>query len=123
MSPKSKKSPARYNQYKKIKKGDEVVVLSGKDRGRRGKVLKVFRKEGKVLVEGINKVKKHVKPQGKNKPGGIVEIQMPLHISKVMVICPSCQKPTRVGFQISKENQKYRICKKCGGLIDKEGKK
>lgn len=122
MGKKGKSLPVEYNQYKKIKKGDEVVVLSGKDKGRRGKVLRVFRKEGKVLVEGINKVKKHVKPQGKNKPGGIVETQMPLYISKVMVVCPSCQKPTRVGFQVS-QKEKYRVCKKCGSLIDKGGKK
>jgi large subunit ribosomal protein L24 len=108
---------------KKIKISDEVVVLSGKDRGRKGKIAKIWRDEGKVLIEGINKVKKHVKPQGKNKPGGIIEVEKPIAASKVMIICPSCQKPTRVGFKSTGKGEKYRVCKKCGGLIDRGGNK
>lgn len=108
---------------KKIKKGDEVVVLQGKDKGRRGKIKQVFPSQGMVVVEGINKVKKHVKPQGKDQPGGIVEIEKPLAVSKVALFCPHCQRPVRVGFELDKQGRKQRICKKCRGLISEKGGK
>jgi len=108
---------------KKIKSGDRVEVLLGKDRGQKGTVRKVYRAQGKVLVEGINKVKKHVKPQGKGKPGGIIEIERPIYVSKVALVCPSCKKPTRVGFQLDNQGRKQRICKKCHGLVGGGGKK
>jgi len=108
----------------KIKKGDQVKILSGSDKGRTGIINKVFPKKNQVVVEGINVVKKHVKPAG-NKEGGIVEKNAPVNIAKVMLICPECGKPTKVGFQLDKKNKKYRICRKCQSLIglDKKAKK
>ncbi len=100
----------------KIHRGDEVVVLLGKDRGRRGKVKKVLPKKQMVVVEGINIVKKHVKAQGKQ-PGGILEIEKPLLASKVMVVCPHCHQPTRVAYRVEK-GQKLRVCRRCGSLLD-----
>ncbi len=102
----------------KIKKGDTVVILSGKDKGRRGKVQKIFLKNQKILVEGVNLYKKHLKPQKEGQKGGIVEISRPLPFGKVMLICPLCNKAVRVGYQIDKNGKKARICKKCKGLID-----
>ena len=102
----------------KIKKGDTVRVLSGKDRGKIGKVLSVLKGRGRVVVEKVNKVKKHKKQSGDQKdPGGIVEVEAPIDVSKVMVVCPSCSKPTRVGYKVTKD-KKVRICKKCKGLLD-----
>jgi len=106
----------------KIKKGDIVTMLTGKDKGRQGKVIRVLTKKKKVLVEGINKVKKHVKARGKDQPGGIIELEKPVWLAKVALVCPHCKKPTRVGFQLNKAGDKLRICRKCQGLIDKGGK-
>ncbi len=106
------------NQRLKIKKGDRVKVLLGKDRGREGMVKMVLPKEKKVLVEGINLVKKHIKSRGKDKPGGILEIEQPILVSKVAVICPECKKPTRVGYQITSESKKIRICRHCKNLLN-----
>ena len=100
----------------KIKKGDTVLIISGKYRGKKGKVLKAFPKEGKILVEGINIVKKHLKPRRTGEKGQIIEIPKPLAVSNAKLICPKCGKATRVGYKIIKE-KKYRICKKCGKEI------
>ena len=100
----------------KIKKGDQVKVLRGKDKGRTGKVEKTDAKKNQIIVAGINVVKKHVKPQGEKQPGGIVEINKPLHFCKVILICPKCKKTTRVGFEISGKTKK-RICKKCKEIL------
>jgi len=100
----------------KIKKGDTILVISGKDRGRKGKALKVFPKEGKILVEGINLRKKHQKPKRTGEKGQIVTLPGLINISNVKLICPKCGKATRVGYIIV-ENKKYRICKKCGQEI------
>lgn len=102
----------------KIKKGDKITVISGKDKGRTGVVKKVILNEGKVIIEKINLVKKHVKPMGKGKPGGIIEMEKPLQASKVMVICPQCGKKTKIGYQLDKNGNKYRICRKCQSLVD-----
>ena len=107
----------------KIKKGDTVVVVRGKkaNKGQRGKVKEVLRDKGRVIVEGVNIVKKHLKEIPNVREGGIVEVEAPLHISNVMIVCPNCDKPTRVGFRIVKEKKflrKYRYCKKCGENID-----
>jgi len=96
----------------KIKKGDQVLIISGKDKGKKGKVLKVFPKERKVLVEGINLRKKHQKPKRAEQKGQIVEIPVPIDVSNVKFICPKCGKATRVGFKII-ENKKFKICKSC----------
>lgn len=106
-----------------VKKGDTVVILSGDDRGSKGKVLEVSPKEGKVIVEGLNMVKKHVKPRKMGENGGIVEAEGALYASKVQVICPACKKPTRVGHKrVQDENGKtrsVRVCKHkdCGEVL------
>ena len=100
----------------KIRKGDTVLITSGKDRGRKGKVLKVFPKESRILVEGINLRKKHRKPRRSGEKGQIIEMPAPISISNVKLICPKCGKATRVGYKIV-ERKKYRICKKCGQEI------
>lgn len=96
----------------KIKRGDLVLVITGKYRGKTGKVLKVFPKERKILVENVNLVKKHQKPRREGEKGQIIEIPAPIDISNVKLICPNCKKATRVGFKIEGE-EKFRICKKC----------
>lgn len=95
----------------KIKKGDSVKVMLGKDGGKTGPVERVYLKKGKILVAGVNMFKRHVRKQG-DLEGGIIEIAKPLNISNVMLICPSCKKPTRVGFKVAGK-EKTRICKKC----------
>lgn len=100
-----------------VKKGDTVVVLSGKDKGKEGQIIKSLPKKNKVLVEGINKVKRHTKPNQKNPNGGIITKEAPLYASKVMLVCPVCKKPTRTAHQ--KVNGKsVRVCKKCSEVID-----
>ena len=99
-----------------VKTGDTVVLLTGDDkfRGKQGKVLEVSPKEGKVIVEGLNTVKKHVKPRKAGDPSGIIETESAIHASKVMLVCPKCNKPTRVGHKIYADGKKDRMCKKCG---------
>ena len=99
-----------------VKKGDEVVVINGKDRGSRGKVMEVSPSEGKVIVEGVNLVTKHVKPRRMGEPGGLVKAESALYADKVQLICPKCGRPTRTGSKINAKGQKVRTCKKqdCG---------
>jgi len=96
----------------KIKKGDQVVVIKGKDRGKKAKVLRGFPKENKVLVEGVNIRKVHKRPKREGEKGQVVEIPTPINVSKVKLICPKCGKPTTIGYKRT-GNEKYRICKKC----------
>lgn len=100
----------------KIKKGDKVMVIAGKDKSKTGVVERVFLKTGKIIVKGVNIAKKHVKVSKKNPAGGVVEINMPMPSGKLALVCPSCGKPTRVGWQISGK-EKNRVCKKCGKAI------
>ena len=102
-----------------VKAGDTVVFLTGdeKDRGKKGKVLAVSPKEGKVIVEGINVVKKHVKPRKAGDPSGIIETEGAIYASKVQVVCPKCGKATRVGHKIDENGNKSRVCKKCGAEL------
>lgn len=100
----------------KIKKGDTVLIIKGKDRNKSGKVMKVFPKKNKIIVEGLNLIKKHVKPRRQGEKGKIIEISSPIYISKVKLICPNCNRPTRLGYKIEGEN-KFRICKKCQAKI------
>jgi len=101
-------------RYKvKIKKGDTVKVTVGKDKGKTGKVEKVFFRQAKVLVAGVNLYKKHLKPKAEGKPGGIIDIAKPLPIANIALVCPKCQQPTRVGFIFDKQKEKFRVCKKC----------
>ena len=100
-----------------IKKGDKVEVLSGKDRGKQGVVLRALPSEGKVIVEGVAVAKKAVKPNGAGQQGGIVDKEMPIDVSNVQLICPECGKRTRVGHEaceLDGHKTKLRICKKCG---------
>src|SRR3989338_2444650 len=96
----------------KIKKGDQVLITSGKDRGKTGKVLNAFPGESKLLLEGLNLRKKHAKPKKQGEKGQVVEVPAPLSVSNVKLICPKCGKPERIGYKII-EKKKYRICKKC----------
>ena len=103
-----------------LKKKDKVVVLSGKDKGRRGEILKVIKGEDgkieKVIVSGVNIVSKHKKPT-RNDPGGILKKEAPIHVSKVMLVCPNCDKPTRIKVGFSDSGNKFRVCRRCGGTI------
>ena len=101
----------------KIIAGDQVKILLGKDKGRTGQVLASFPQKRKLVVSGLNLFKKHVKAS-QNQSGGIIEKEFPLAVSKVILICPHCQKPTRIGYKIDKSGQKYRICKKCQAIIN-----
>lgn len=99
-----------------IKKGDLVLILSGKDKGKKEKVLKVFPKENKVLVENINLAKKHLRPTQKFQ-GGVVSRAMPMAASKVMLVCPKCNKPARTKIKILDDQTRKRICGRCGEII------
>lgn len=100
----------------KIKKNDTIVVSKGKDRGREGKVTRVFLKLSRVLIEGVNQYKKHIKPT-QGRPGDLVTISRPLDISKVALICPKCKQATRVGYRFQ-DAKKLRVCRKCNSDID-----
>lgn len=97
-----------------VKKGDKVVVLSGKDRGKEGNVLRAYPSEGKVIVEGVAVVKKAQRPNAQNQQGGFVQKESAIDVSNVMLVCPKCGKPTRVGHDVSEKGDKVRVCKKCG---------
>lgn len=103
----------------KVIKDDNVTVLSGKYKGSTGKVLKVFTKENRVIVEGVNIIKRHTKPSQKNQQGGIIEKEAPIDVSNVMVICGKCNQPTRVGYKLLEDGSKVRICKnqECGEIL------
>jgi large subunit ribosomal protein L24 len=101
----------------KIHKNDTVKIISGKDRGKTGKVEKVFPKKAKVLVPGINVVKKHVRPSDDNPEGGLIEKSLPIDVSNVMLVCPECGEPTRLGYKVQ-DDQKWRRCKKCEAVFE-----
>lgn len=100
-----------------VKTGDTVVVLSGKNKGKKGKVMAVSPKEGKVIVEGVNMVSKHVKPRRMGETGGIVKAEGAMYASKVQIVCPRCKKPTRIGHKINEDGTKNRTCVKCGEIL------
>ena len=103
-----------------IRKNDSVVVITGKDRGKRGRVLKVLPLKNRVIVEGVNIIKRHTRPNPQRKiKGGIVEREAPLHASNVQLVCPECGKTTRLGRRILEDGRKVRICRKCEGVVDK----
>ena len=99
-----------------IRKDDTVIVLSGKDKGKKGKVLTVMPKDGKVIVEKVNVISRHQKPRKQGEEGGIIQRETPIYASKVMLVCPKCGKPTRVGHTVI-DGEKVRACKKCGAAI------
>jgi large subunit ribosomal protein L24 len=101
----------------KVKKGDTVQVLKGRDRGKKGKVLMIFLSKAKALVEGINLVKKHKRQSRQDQKGGIITVEAPMAIANLMVFCKACEKPVRVGFKTNKDNTKSRVCKKCKGVL------
>ena len=99
-----------------IKKDDKVVVLSGKDKGKQGKILVSDPKAAKVIVEGVNVATKHQKPRKQGEEGGIIKTETPIYASKVQLVCPKCGKPTRVGHAFA-DGKKLRACKKCGATF------
>lgn len=103
----------------KIRKGDRVQVLTGRDKGRRGEVLAVLPKENRALVQGVNMVKRHQKPQGLNQPGGIQEKEAPIQLSNIAVIDPKSDKPTRVGFTTLEDGRKVRVARASGEVLDR----
>ncbi|MBQ9413588.1 MAG: 50S ribosomal protein L24 [Clostridia bacterium] len=104
-----------------VKKDDTVLIISGDDKGKKGKVLEVSPKEGKVIVEGRNMVKKHVKARKMGDPSGIIEAPAAMYVSKVQVICPNCKKPTRIGHNRQADDngkmRSVRVCKRCGEVL------
>jgi large subunit ribosomal protein L24 len=101
----------------KIRKNDTVLVIRGKDRGKKGKVKFVYPVEERVLVDGVNMIKRHSKARGKVRQAGIIELEARVHISKVMLVCNKCTQPTRVGFRFL-EGEKVRVCSSCHEVID-----
>lgn len=101
----------------KLKKNDNVMVTSGADRGKRGKILYVDRKLGRVVIEGINKKKKFVRPSQENPKGGVITLEYPIDISNAMIFCEKCKKAVRIGIK-QKDDSKLRVCKNCGKSID-----
>jgi len=102
-----------------IKKNDLVMVINGKEKGKSGRVLKVFPEKEKLIIEKINFIKKHSRPHGQQRRGGILEKEAPLHVSNVMLLCEKCNKPVRIGHRIVEGSKKARICRKCGEIFDK----
>ena len=103
----------------KVKKNDQVLVISGRDKGKRGRVIEVLTKKGKVMVEGVGMVKKHVRPnRQRGIAGGIVERESAIQVSNVLVLDPATRKPTRVGFQVLQDGRKVRVAKKTGATIE-----
>ncbi|HLG50614.1 MAG TPA: 50S ribosomal protein L24 [Chloroflexota bacterium] len=103
-----------------VRTGDTVLVIAGRERGKTGQITRAFPKENRVIVGGVNLVKRHMKPRPGVAQAGIIEKEAPLHASNVMLICPSCQRPTRVGHRFYEENgvqRKARVCKRCGEMI------
>ena len=103
-----------------LKKNDLVEVIAGKEKGKTGKVLKVLVKKDRVVVEKINFIKRHSRPSGRTKQGGIVEKEAPIHISNVLLICPKCNQGVRLGKKILEDGKKVLVCKKCGELIERK---
>jgi large subunit ribosomal protein L24 len=103
-----------------VRKNDNVIVITGKDRGKRGRVLKVLPAKNRLIIEGVNIIKRHTKPNpAKQIKGGVVEREAPLHASNVQIVCPECAKATRIGRKILGDGRKVRICRKCEGVVDK----
>ncbi|MHB8842123.1 MAG: 50S ribosomal protein L24 [Candidatus Aquicultor sp.] len=102
-----------------IRKGDRVQVITGKDKGKKGKVLFALPDKNRVVVEGIHMIKRHARPTQKVPQGGIQEREAPIHVSNVQLVCPSCGQPTRVGHRVAETGKKIRTCRSCQGDVDK----
>lgn len=109
----------RYQKKYHIRKDDLIQVITGKEMGKTGKVIRVLKNKDRVLVERLNMVKRHVRPSQQNPQGGIIEKEAPIHVSNVMVFCPKCARGIRIGKMVLKDGKKVRICKNCGEMIDK----
>ncbi|HUE05872.1 MAG TPA: 50S ribosomal protein L24 [Acidimicrobiales bacterium] len=101
----------------KIQKGDQVMVLQGKDKGKKAEVVRAIPDRQKVILEGVNVAKRHAKPTRATQQGGVIDKFMPVHISTVALICKSCDRPTRVGYKFDKDGEKVRVCKKCESTL------
>lgn len=101
-----------------IKKNDTVMLITGDEKGKTGRVLSVLASKDRVLIESLNMIKRHMKPSKKYSQGGIIEKEAPVHLSKVMLVCPKCSKPTRIGNTILENGKKIRSCKKCGEVVE-----
>ena len=103
-----------------IRKNDNVLVTTGKDRGKKGRVIRVVPEKNRLIVEGVNLIKRHTRPNpAKNIKGGVVQREASLHASNVQLVCPECGAHTRVGHKVLDDSRKVRICRKCGGVVDK----
>ena len=98
-------------------KGDEVIVLSGKDKGKKADVVRAIPERDRVIVEGVNVAKRHAKPTRATQQGGVIDKFMPMHISAVALVCKTCDRPTRVGYRFNEDGEKVRVCKKCGSDV------
>ena len=103
-----------------VRKNDKVRILSGKERGKTGKVLFIDKQKNRAIVEGLNLVRKMKRPDQQNQKGGILDIEAPINISNIMVVCPKCDKPGRVAKKVLENGRKVRICGKCGEILDKD---
>ena len=104
----------------RIQSGDQVEIMRGKDRGKRGRVMRVLLADRRVVVEGVNIVKRHQRPMPPMQPGGIIEMPAPLAESNVKIVCPNCDQPARVGYRILEDGSKARVCKQCNEIIGQE---
>lgn len=102
----------------KIRKNDTVLVITGKDRGKKGKVRFAYPRDERVLVEGVNFIKRHTRARGQARQAGIIEREAPIQVSNVMLLCSRCNHPTRVGFRVLEDGRKVRICRSCREVID-----
>ena len=103
-----------------IRKNDLVQVIAGKEKGKTGKVLQVFHKKDRVLVEKVNFIKRHSRPSAKTRQGGIIQKEAPLHVSNVLLVCPKCNKGERMGGKVLEDGKKALVCKSCGELIERK---
>lgn len=102
-----------------VKKNDMVMIIAGKDKGKSGRVSRVFADKGRIVVENLNMIKRHTRPTRTNAEGGIIEKEAPLSASNVLLLCGACNKPTRTGMRILEDGSKARFCKKCNEIVDK----
>ncbi len=113
-----KKQLESHNNKLHVKKEDTVIVITGKDKGKKGRVIAAYPRENRVLIEGVNMIKKHAKPSQANPQGGIITQEAPIHVSNVMLVDPKSGKPTRVGYKVLDNGKKVRVAKKSGEVID-----
>ncbi len=102
----------------KIRKNDTVLVIAGKDKGKKGKVRSAYPEDEQVVIEGINFIKRHTRARGRVRQAGIIELEAPIHVSNVRLLCNKCNHPTRIGFSILQDGRKVRVCRSCHEVID-----